>query len=197
MKRAALGVRMHSGWGVVVAVSLDGASVELLDRRRIVTIDPKIAGSKQPYHYVARHGVPDAKKFLASSASVSERLARAAIEELVQELEERDYRVMACAVLLASGRPLPPLEKILAAHPLLHTAEGEFFRNSIRRASEGLKIPVTAIRERDLPERTKTAFAKNAGRVQRRIETLGKSIGPPWTKDHKSAALAASIVLAR
>jgi len=197
MKRAALGARMHSGWGVVVAVSLDGASVELLDRRRIVTIDPRIAGAKQPYHHVARHGVPDAEKYLASSAGVSERLARTAIEELVRELHGRGYRVTGCAVLLASGRPLPPLEKILAAHPLLHTAEGEFFRNTVRSACEGLKIPVTAIRERDLAEQTKAAFAKTAGRVQHRIETLGKSIGPPWTKDHKSAALAASTILAR
>ena len=188
---------MHSGWGVLVAVSLKGVSLELLDRRRIITIDPKIAGSKQPYHHVERHGVPDAEKYLASSAAVSERLARAAIKELVRELDARGYRVTGCAILLASGRPLPPLEKILAAHPLLHAAEGEFFRDSIRRACEGLKIPVTAIRERDLAEQTKAAFAKSAGRVQRKIETLGKSIGPPWTKDHKSAALAASTILVR
>jgi hypothetical protein len=171
--------------------------VELLDRRRIVTIDPRISGSKQPYHHVARQGVPDAEKYLASSAAVSERLARVAIEELVRELDGRGYRVTGCAVLLASGRPLPPLEKILAAHPLLHTAEGEFFRDTIRRACEGLKIPVTEIRERDLAERANAAFAGTAGRVQRRIETLRKSIGPPWTKDHKSAALAASTILTR
>ena len=36
MKRAALGLRMHSGWGVLVAVAGDATSVELMDRRRIV-----------------------------------------------------------------------------------------------------------------------------------------------------------------
>jgi len=59
MKRAALGVRMHSGWGVLVAVSGDAHSVEVLDRRRIVTTDPSIPGAKQPYHYAAGLGLAD------------------------------------------------------------------------------------------------------------------------------------------
>jgi hypothetical protein len=32
--------------------------------------------------------------------------------------------------------------------------------------------------------------------VKRTVQTLGKSIGPPWTADHKSAALAAITLLA-
>src|ERR1700693_2103772 len=39
MKRAALGVRMHSGWGVLVAISGDADSTEMVDRRRIVVTD--------------------------------------------------------------------------------------------------------------------------------------------------------------
>ena len=42
MKPAALGVQMHSGWGVLVAVSAD--PVEMLARRRIVSADPEIPG---------------------------------------------------------------------------------------------------------------------------------------------------------
>jgi hypothetical protein len=48
MKRAALGVRMHSGWGVLVAVSGDADSVEVMDRRRIVATDPRIPGPPVP-----------------------------------------------------------------------------------------------------------------------------------------------------
>ncbi|MGA7380079.1 MAG: hypothetical protein WBX03_04455 [Terriglobales bacterium] len=79
---------------------------------------------------------------------------------------------------------------------MIHTAEGEFFRNAVSKACEGLKIPVTAIRERDLDEQAKAAFGKAASRVQRTIASLGKSLGPPWTKDHKTAALAAATILA-
>ena len=197
MKRAALGVRMHSGWGVFVAVSGDANSVEVIDRRRVVTMDPRIPGANQPYHYAARLGLPGSERYLAHCAAVSERLAVAAVAEVVRELDGAHYRIVGSAVLLASGRPLPSLSKILASHALIHAAEGEFFRNAVRKACERLKISVTAIRERELDGRAKRAFGNAASRVQRRISGLGSSIGPPWTKDHKTAALAASMILAR
>lgn len=197
MKRAALGIQMHSGWGVLVAVSGDANWVEVVDRRRIVTTDPKVPGANQPYHYAASLGLPESERYLANCAAVSERLALAAVEEVVRELDGRHYRIVGSAVLLASGRPLPSLSKILASHALIHTAEGEFFRNAVRKACERLKISVTAIRGRELDERAKTAFGDAACQVQSRVSSLGSSIGPPWTKDQKTAALAASIILAR
>ena len=197
MNRAALGVRMHSGWGVLVAVSGDANWVEVIDRRRIVATDPRIPGANQPYHYAASLALPESERYLANCAAVSERLALACVGEVVRELDGRDYGIVGSAVLLASGRPLPSLSKILTSHPLIHTAEGEFFRNAVSRACERLKISVTAIRERELDERAQTAFGNAASRVQRRISSLGSSIGPPWTKDHKRAALAASMILAR
>jgi hypothetical protein len=113
----------------------------------------------------------------------------------VRELDARDVRIVGAAVLLASARPLPSLARILASHPLIHTAEGEFFRHSVRRARERLKISVEGFRERELEERAKAAFGKSASGVQRRIATTGSLIGAPWTRDHKAAALAALIVL--
>ncbi|HXM64353.1 MAG TPA: hypothetical protein VN950_26060 [Terriglobales bacterium] len=202
MKRAALGFRMHSGWGVLVAVSGDANSVEVINRRRIVITDPTIPGANQPYHHAASLGLSErslreSEKYLAGCAAVSERLAFAAIEEVVRELERRDYSMIGSAVLLAAGRPLPPLAKILGSHPLLHTAEGQFFRNAAIQACQRLNLPVTEIRERELEEQAVEAFGRAASRVQRRIATVGSSIGPPWTKDHKTAALAASMILAR
>jgi len=200
MKRAALGVRMHSGWGVMVAMAGDGASLEVLERRRIVVVDPKIAGGKQPYHHAARLalgevGLVGAERHLANCAAVSGRLAATVVEDLVRELSLRQYRVVACAVLLASGRALPSLEKILGAHPLIHTAEGEFFRNAVRRACEQMKIPVTAIPERDVEERARVVFGNVTSRLQQKIGSAGTLMGPPWTKDHKAAALAAATIL--
>lgn len=194
MKRAAFGIQMHSGWGVLVAFSAD--PVEILARRRIVSADPEIPGAIQPYHFAAGLELPEQEKHLASCAAASSRLAATAIAEVVRELDRRHCRIVGAAVLLASGRALPKLEKILAAHPLIHTAEGEFFRCAARQACEDLHIPVTAIRERELDERAKLAFGKTADSVRGSIAGLGRVIGPPWTKDHKSAALAAALILA-
>jgi len=197
MKRTALGIRMHSGWGVLVAVSGDADSVEVVDRRRIVTLDSGIPGGNQPYHYAARVGLPEAERHLATCAAASERLALAEVKEVIRELDGRHYRIVGSAVLMASGRPLPSLAKVLASHPLIHTAEGEFFRNAASKACKHLGISVMAIRERELAQRAEEVFGNGARRVQSRISSLGRSIGPPWTKDHKNAALAALLILAR
>jgi hypothetical protein len=196
MKRAALGLRMHSGWGVLVAVAGNATSVDLMDRRRIVITDPKVPGANQPYHHAASLGLEESERYLANCAAIAERLATASVGDLVRELGLRQHQVVGSAVLLASGRPLPSLANILASHALIHTADGEFFRRAVRQACEGLRIPVTAMKERELHERAQTAFGNHATRVERRIARLGSTVGPPWTKDHKTAALAAAMVLA-
>jgi hypothetical protein len=190
MQRAALGFQMHSGWGVLVAVSQDANAVTLLDRRRIVVADPEERGAIQPYHFAAQLESAAQEKHLARCAELSCRLAAAAIAEVIRELDERHCHVVGAAILLASGRLLPPLPQILAAHPLIHTAEGEFFRQAVREACEGLQIPVTAIRMRDLD-----AEGYKASKLQRTVASLGRTVGPPWTKDHKTAALAAALLL--
>jgi hypothetical protein len=112
------------------------------------------------------------------------------------EGEISQYWVVGCAMLLASGRALPPLPKILDSHALIHTAEGEFFRNVVREACEECRIPVVGIRERELDEHADAVFGKAAARVQRFISKLGKTVGSPWTRDEKTATLAALMLLA-
>jgi hypothetical protein len=195
MKDAALGIRMHSGWGALVAVAGRPESLEVIDRRRIVVIEPGGPRAGQPYHHAATLSLREAEKYLEKYADASRRLALAALRELVGELKTRGYRTAGAAILLAAGRALPSLEEILAAHPLIHTAEGEFFRRAVREACVQLRVPVVGVRERQLEEQAKVAFGAAASRVQRKISGLGKSLGPPWTQDQKTAAIAAVMLL--
>jgi hypothetical protein len=196
MKRAAIGVRMHSGWGALVAVSNTAGTVEVIDRRRVAIITPGAPGANQPYHFAENLDLQEAEKFLGNCFAASKRLALTAIRDVVGELCDRQYLVVGSAVLLASGRPLPSLSKILTSHALIHAAEGEFFREAFSKACEGLDLSVTGFRERDLDECVQTTFGKAATRMSQQISTLGRSLGPPWTKDQKTAALAALVVLA-
>ena len=184
MKRAAIGVRAHSGWAALVSVCGKPGSVQVLDRRLIVIADTKVPGANQPYHFAERLELGAAEKHIADCAAVSERLAVAAIGEAVREL--KGYEISGAAILLASGRALPTLPDILASHALIHTAEGEFFRQTIRQACARLGIGVTGIRERELSEGSAS---------QQEIANLGKIVGPPWTQDQKMAAMAAMMVL--
>ena len=188
MTRASIGIRTHSGWAVLVAVTCKADSVEVLARRRAVIAAADIPGSKQPYHTAESIGLPKAERFLAECTAASERLASAAIRELVNDLRAQHLEVAGAAVLLASGRPLPELPRILASHALIHTAEGEFYRGALRHACEALGLPVTGVPERGLADR--------APQHVQHLSNLGHSIGPPWTADHKAAALAAALLLA-
>jgi hypothetical protein len=197
-KLAAIGVRMHSGWGALVALSAPASSpdsIELLVRRRIVVIDEGARGVKQPYHHAATISLTAARLFLKECEGTSDRLAEAALREVVADLGGRGYRVAGGAVLRAAGRALPSLSEILASHALIHTAEGEFFRDALTRACERLEIRISGVRERDLEQLAQSTFGKDASRVQRAIANLGKAVGPPWTMDQKGAALAALMVL--
>jgi hypothetical protein len=181
----------------VVAIAGERGTEEVLLRRRVVIIDSKIAGSAQPYHYVAKKEISAAEKHLTRCASVSGNLAFESLTRLSAELGELGFTPKTAIILLSSARPLPDLEAILASHALIHTAEGEFFRQAFRCAFEKLEIPVTGIRARDLNDYAVQAFGKAASAIQKRIYGMGRSLGAPWTKDEKMAALAAAIVLNR
>jgi hypothetical protein len=195
MEHCAIGIRVHSGWGAVVAVSGEANSLEVIIRRRIEIIDPKTPGAFQPYHFAQDLELPAAEKHIARSAAESLRLAAAALRALVDELRDHAYRVQAAVILLSSARPLPELRMILASHPMIHTAEGEFFRQAFRDGCAGLKIPVAGIRERDLEQRANETLGKHAALVKKKIAGAGKILGAPWTTDQKAAALAAALVL--
>src|SRR5690349_3247142 len=110
---AVIGMRAHSGWAVVVAVAGD---VPVL-RRRIEMAPGTGDRAKQPYHAAAEMKLDAAHSFLHQAEAKSVELAATAIQQIA-----RDYHVQRAAVLVRSSKPLPDLAKILAAHPLIHTA---------------------------------------------------------------------------
>jgi hypothetical protein len=197
MKSAVIGVRVHSGWGALVAIGGQHGAEEILERQKIVIIDPKAKGVSQPYHYVEEMELRAAEHHLKQCANDSKRLAREALEHLATELRERGFILIGSAILLSSARPLPALEEVLGSHALIHTAEGEFFREAFRHAFQQLEVPVTGIRERELDEAALKAFGTATDKVRKEIDGMGHSLGPPWTQDEKMAALAAAIVLAQ
>jgi len=86
------------------------------------------------------------------------------------------------------------LKKILAAHPLLHTAEGEFFRKAFAQGCESSQIAVTKVKERDLDTALKEKFGRDATRIKKKVQLLGRTVGSPWTTDQKNATLAALVL---
>jgi hypothetical protein len=197
MKACGIGIRVHSGWGALVAVSGEPGATRVIDRRHVEIIDRSLRGAAQPYHFAKELELRAGEKHVAKAAATSGRLAVAAMRQVTEHLRSNDYTVVAAAILLSSGRPLPDFERILASHAMIHTAEGELFREAFRSACMNLQIPTAGIRERDLDNDATAAFGTASEPLKKRIASLGKTLRAPWTTDQKTAALAAAIVLAR
>jgi len=90
----------------------------------------------------------------------------------------------------------PKAQWILASHALIHTADGEHFRDALAAASEGHRLPVTRIREKELWARAEAALRRPAKDLQAAVAAWGKALGPPWTQDQKLSALGAWTALA-
>jgi hypothetical protein len=168
---ATIGFRAHSGWAAMVAV----AGGKAILRGRI----EMSSGDRQPYHAAEQMALPDAQAFLQQTEKAAIAMAAAQIRDVIARLGI----VKGAAVLLGSARPLPELAKILAAHPLIHTAEGVFYRVVLLRACEAINLPVTGIREAEV--------LQSCGVSQEQLTTMGKHLGSPWTQDEKLSAAAA------
>lgn len=194
--RAVLGLRAHSGWAAAVVLAGTPDSPEVVDRRRIELADPRLRGSEQPYHAAEGLGVKEAAALLKRYSDSALRLAERGLGDAIAEVRRRGHEIVGCGILLGSGREGSSLATILSSHPLIHTADGNHFRDALRRASEGYGLPVTAVREREVAPHAAAVLGVGADRLLRRVVELGRAIGPPWGKDQKNAALVAWVALA-
>lgn len=178
--RTALGFRAHSGWAAMVAVAGTIDAPQVLERRRIVIAHPQIAGSKQPYHAAAGLPFPEAEPLIRKAIESSRALGLEALSATLRALRSQGHEVAGCAVLLGSGKTLPALDKILASHALIHTAEGEMFRDVLVWAAQECRLPVTGVREKALdaaPLQRIGLSAKGSERPGPRTRST-----PPWQR---------------
>lgn len=195
MKNATVGFRVHSGWSVVVAVCLEKGKPVVLHRERLQLVETFTYRFRQPYHTGEKMALAEARTFIADVREKGRELAYRAIRGLQADLEGRGYKLSRGALLLASGRPLPELEKILASHALIHTADGELFRECLLHAGERCGLAIVSIRERELLEQAVKALRVPRPRLLRRVTELGRALGSPWTQDEKYATLAAWLAM--
>ncbi len=205
---AALGLRVHSGWAALVALSGPLATPAVLARRRIELVDGDSPGGHQPFH--AARGLPldAAQELVGRALDGATRMARGALAAAAGELRRQGAGRIACGILQSAARPLPALAAVLASHALVHTAEGELFRDALARAAtgEGVAAPgvprvlrvlrVLRIKERELLDSCTARLGVAPGDRERHLAEVGRALGPPWRQDEKLATLAAWLALA-
>jgi hypothetical protein len=179
----------------MVAIAGPVNTPQVIRQWRVELADRGITGSMQPYHAAERMALEDAEKYLERCSDATADMARRAVQDTLAELS--DYQVKGTCVLLASGRPLPAMARILASHALIHTAEGEFYRAALCHALEFCGLPVLGIKERELVAEAALALGRSVEDLQSTVAAFGKIAGPPWRQDEKLSALAAWLALSR
>src|SRR2546429_2933343 len=196
LKQAAVGFRVHSGWSAVVAVSLEKGAPVVLARQRVHLVETFTYEFRQPYHTAEKMLAGQAREFISRMMAEARRLAYRAIRELESRTQEQGVKLTRCGLLLASGRALPELDKILASHALINTADGELFREALLRASARRRLRDFTIKEKELLDRAGQVFRAKPNELMRRVTELGRPFGAPWSQDEKFATLAAWLALA-
>src|SRR5712664_1617617 len=196
VKQAAAGFRVHSGWTALVAVSLEKGAPVVLARERVHLVETFTYEFRQPYHTAEKMPVGQARGFIERVRDEARRLAHRAILGLLSDLQTQGFVLKSCGLLLASGRPLPDLEKILASHALIHTADGELFREAIVHASVRSRLAMCTVKERELMDLAGEAFRMKSAALLQRVTELGRPLGSPWSQDEKFAVIAAWLALA-
>lgn len=196
MKPAALGFRVHSGWTALVAVCVDGGSPAVIARQRVHLVKTFAYRFRQPYHTAEKLPRGRARAFVSRMRAEARGLAYRAISGLRSDLRKKGWGLARCGLLLASGKPLPGLDKILASHALIHTADGELFREALLHASARCGLRDLRIKERELLCRAARAFHLELADLMGRVTQLGRALGSPWSQDEKFATLTAWLALA-
>lgn len=193
--KAAIGFRAHSGWAALVALAGPARSPLVVDRRRIDLADPDIPGSAQPYHAAEGLDPKKAEEIVNRCADGARRLARQSMRAALGRLRDSGYEVTRCGLLISSGRPATTLASTLASHSLIHTADGELFRDALVHACERHGLFVMKVKEREIYEQASARLGTTVRRLQTQVGDLGKSIGPPWREDQKLATAIAWLAL--
>jgi len=182
--KVAIGLKAHSGWAALVSVGRQDGSLVVSARQRIDLVEE--AWAKQPYH-AAEHLEPArARERVAQGIAMARRMAVAELQAVIESERSRHHTVEAVAVLAGAPMPAWTVDEILSVHFRMHKAEGVLFREVLAAAAKACGVKTLEIPDKELETRTSLA---------RQVAALGPSIGPPWGKDQKDAALAALVAL--
>ena len=183
---AIIGVSDHGGWAVLVTVAADGI---LLDRRRVELVDQDLP--KIPHHSKGQALPLDQAVALVERVRASaERHAKLVLDAVANTVPAR---ILGVALRQCPALP-PTIAERIKDYRAQNLADWVMYRQALAAAAEARGWNVHWFDAKKV-----FAAASQALRIPNidaHFQKLRKSIGPPWSMDHK-LAMAAAIVAAR
>jgi hypothetical protein len=178
-----------------VTVAVNRGRPVVADRRRIELIESGIAS--QPYHHeTVGMPRPEAERLVAHVRESVMRTTLARVSELRDALRPQHTIV---------GMTLrhPPLSyvpvTVAEAHesyPVMCRADAMMYHDALCTAAGRLGIALHLHDRGEEVERAAARLGVRVEEVERFLQAAGRSLGPPWHKEHRFAAAAAIGVLA-
>jgi hypothetical protein len=160
MQRA-IGVTVHTGWGACLIVGGTLRNPEIVNNKVIELLDDR---ERFCYHRAAEMKPELVQEWLTRVRAKALARARSELSPLLAEH-------VRCGAIVAREGILTDLDKVLATHARIHSAEGVLYRDVFR---EACQVPCRIIPPASLD-----------------ISAVGKLATKPWGRDQKLAALAA------
>ena len=178
-----LGIADHFGWAVVVAAT---AEHEVVDRRRIALVEPGVTPA--PIHYDSPRLDAAAAVLLVETVRASVvRASAGALDELAASLPEP-----VVSMSLRSWPPDFPVDiDVLRRPPYEARADAVMYRQVLSELAFARGYRVHLYDAKGVEAQAGGMLGERAAEV---LNGPRARLGPPWTKDHRTA-LAATIVV--
>ena len=178
---SAIGLVPHTGWAWLVRVGGTPRAPRVERRERVVACDV-LEG--ELYHLAAERA-RDRERFVATRRGAAVAQARDALRA---ELEG-----VSAAIVLGKHTALASVDRIVAAHPMIHGAEGELWRAIFAEACGAAGASVTRAEAGAIRPWLEKRHA--AAAIAAFLDDGKRTCGSPWSREPQDAALAAWSVL--
>ena len=191
---AVVGIADHRGWAILVCVAARKGVPVVLDRRRIELVAAGLP--HQPYHHEAAElDAAEGEQLVRRVAESAAAHSQAALSQLREDLGSQ-YRLVSIALQEGPTQPLPEaFAEVQKSQAAMIAADGIMYRKAICDAARDLDIDVVQYPRGAETARAALALGIDPERVESFLTDVGRALGPPWRKEHRSAAAAAIGVL--
>ena len=189
-----VGVADHGGWAILVSAAAVNGEPTVIDRRRVSLIEKGVPS--QPYHHdTLALGDDKSEQLLRKVRRSIAGCTASAFDHLAAELSPQ-YRIASITIRQ------PPLERLPAtvreAHDSYYVqcrADGMLYHSAICDVARQRDWNVVLHRRGEELANAARALKTGAREVERLMSDLKKTLGPPWTAEHRNVFAAAIAML--
>ena len=184
-QRAIIGVSDHGGWAVLVTATRNGT---LLDRRRVELMDESLP--KIPHHSEGQSlPLDEAVELVKCVQASAEQHAK-----LVLDAVAADVPASILGIALRQCPELPPtIAERITNYRASNVADWVMYRKALAAAAEARGWPVHWFDSKKVQAMASKALG--VANLDAHFAQIRKSLGPPWSQDHKMAMAAAIATL--